>query len=409
MKFANYYFRGKSMNNIGDNMQILAIDYIYKQMGLKDEIIYIDKNDLPTYDGEYVILPVSMPLVDYREGGISGWFSPKIIPVFFGLTLVKDTLLAEEVMYYKRFEPIGCRDERTLNTLRSYGIFAYLNGCITAALPMRRQNAEKQKKVFLVDIPEKLNDFIPEELKKDAVRMTHLYYGDMKDPKQKMKEMYRCYKEEASMVITSLLHCAVPCMAAGIPVVLAKEKCSYRLGWLEKLLPIYTTEEFSQIDWYPAPVYYEDHKRKILNIVTARLQKTYDEYHEICELSDFYETREKKEYIIDAFDSIQHYIDTHWLDQEKAYHYAIWGLTQTSNLTVSYISKRYPNAKLCHVYDKYKQVKFEGIQAQEPDYIEEHPDETVFVTTVSAIKEAVEFFHSIGRSLENVAFLEVIK
>ena len=55
VKFANYYFKGKSMNNIGDNMQILAIDYIYQQMGVQDDIVYIDKNDLPTYEGEYVV------------------------------------------------------------------------------------------------------------------------------------------------------------------------------------------------------------------------------------------------------------------------------------------------------------------------------------------------------------------
>lgn len=409
MKFANYYFKGKSMNNIGDNMQILAIDYIYQQMGVQDDIVYIDKNDLPTYEGEYVVLPVNMPLVDYRENGIAGWFSSKIIPVFFGLTLVKDSLLPEEVVYYKRFEPIGCRDERTLNTLRTYGIFAYLNGCITAALPLRKPNAAKQNKVFLVDVPESLKLFIPDELKKDAVEMTHLYYDELEDPKQKMKDVYRQYREEARLVVTSLLHCAVPCMAAGIPVILAKEKCSYRLGWLEKLLPIYTLEEFPEIQWDPAPNYYEEQKRKILNIVIDRLKKTYEKYHEICELSDFYESRNKKEYVIDAFDSIQQYIDTHWSDREKAYHYSIWGLTQTSSLTVSYISKNYPNAKLCHVYDKYKKVKFEGLQAQHPSQIEKYPQETVFITTVSAIEEAQAFFKSIGRSLENVAFLYIIK
>jgi len=75
MKFANYTFNARGVNNLGDNMQIIAIDTIYENMGIpKEEIVYIDKNETGSYQGEYVILPVTMPLVDYTEGGISGRF-----------------------------------------------------------------------------------------------------------------------------------------------------------------------------------------------------------------------------------------------------------------------------------------------------------------------------------------------
>lgn len=409
MKFANYKFNGASMNNIGDNMQIIAVDYLYSQMGInKEDIVYIDKNDLPTYNGEYVILPVNMPLIDYRPGGICGWFSPKIIPAFLGLTLAKDTLLKEEVEYYKRFEPIGCRDERTMQTLRAYGIMAYLNGCITAALPKREIN-EKQNKIFIVDVSDKLMEYIPEEIKKEAVYVTHFYPGNLPDPKKVMQETYDRYKNEAKLVITSLLHCSSPCMAAGIPVVLAKEKCSYRMGWLDKLIPIYTENNFKDINWDPKPVEYEEHKKKILEVAIARLNELYGKYHLQCELSDFYENRSRCEYVVDAFESLKNYIDTNWCDYGKEYRYAVWGLTQMSELTHSYIQKKYPNAKLCHVYDKYKTVDFHGILSQSPENIKEFADETIFVTTTAATKEAKALFEQIGKPITTAAFVDIIK
>ena len=123
MKYANYKFDARGVNNLGDNMQLIAIDSIYERMGIpKKDIIYIDKNETSTYKGEYVVLPVTMPLIDYTEGGICGRFSNYIIPVFLGLTLAKDSLMPQEVEYYNRFEPIGCRDERTMNTLRKYSV-----------------------------------------------------------------------------------------------------------------------------------------------------------------------------------------------------------------------------------------------------------------------------------------------
>lgn len=35
MKFANYIFDARGANNLVDNMQLIAIDYIYKKIGLK--------------------------------------------------------------------------------------------------------------------------------------------------------------------------------------------------------------------------------------------------------------------------------------------------------------------------------------------------------------------------------------
>lgn len=408
MKFANYHYIGKNINNLGDHVQVLTVDYLYHQMGIpKEEIVYIDKDDLATYDGEPVVLPVSMPLIDYKEHGIAGMFSKQITPVFLGLTLAKDILSDEEVEYYKKHEPVGCRDERTYNTLCGYGINAYLGGCMTVILPRREQNAEKQKKIFIIDPTQGIKTYLPEEIRKNAVRDTHLFYGAMENPKQKAAARYRQYCEEGALVITSLLHCATPCMAMGIPVILAKDVVSYRFSWLEALLTIYTPGSYEQIDWAPKPVDYEPHKQKMLNLIIHRVQGV-NNREEIDAVHEFYMDRSRCDYVNDAFLPLQRFIDSHWLDAEKPYRYAVWGLTQMAELTVSYISKHYPNAKLCHVYDAKYTSRLGGLHAETPDHIAEHPNETVFVTTVAACSPAKAYFDSLNRPADSYALLSVV-
>lgn len=99
-RYANYKYNGKYLNNLGDHIQILAIDNLYANMGInKDKLVYINMEDLATYNGARVKLPVAFPLLRYNENGIAGMFSDKIEPVFIALTIAKWFLEKEEVTY----------------------------------------------------------------------------------------------------------------------------------------------------------------------------------------------------------------------------------------------------------------------------------------------------------------------
>jgi len=408
MKFANYCYTGKNINNLGDHVQILTVDYLYREIGIPiEDVVYIDKDDLQSYDGELVRLPVSMPLIDYMEHGIASMFSSNITPIFFGLTMAKDELLSEEVTYLKAHEPVGCRDERTYNTLTQSGISAYLGGCLTITLPTREIRPEKQNKVFIIDPTKGIKAYIPQSIGADAVWDTHLFYEKLENPTQKAIERYNKYRDEAKLVITTLLHCSVPCMAMGIPVILAKDLVSYRFAWLEALLKIYTPTDYVNIDWNPLPIKYDAHKDFIKTLFEKRMNGC-DATSEIKHVHDFYMDRERKDYIVDAFIDIQKYIDNTWLDRDKPYEYAVWGLTQMADMTVSYISKYYPKAKLTNVYDLQVGLKFREIPAQHPDNIVLHPNETVFVTTVSAAESAKQYFREIKKPEGMYKTLEVI-
>jgi len=406
MKYANFSHNGKTVNTLGDQMQILAVDYIYETMDIdKKDIIYINKDDVGRYDGDSVVLPVAFPLFEYCAGGLDKWFSPKIKPVFLGHTMAKDTLLSKEVDFYKRHEPIGCRDERMLETLTRYGVRCYLMGCITAALPKRVLGGTRDR-VFVVNANEVVLEYMPVELREKVEFCSH-FVDKTKDIKRMAKERYERYKSEALIVVTSLLHCSVPCIAAGIPTIIVKDKYSYRFAWLERLCRTYLSDEFSEIDWNPEPIEYEQHKGLLLKVASDRIDGV-DNESDIRKIHDFYMSRERREYIVDAFYSIKRFIDETWTDRNFQYEYAVWGLTQMAEITVSYIKSNYPNARLMHVYDKYRKIDFEDITSRSPNEIANNVDETVFVTAQPAKPEAQAMFNKIGKKPNTYAFSEVL-
>jgi len=398
MKFGKLYYKARHKYSIGDTLQLLAIDYIYEKAGIqKNDIVIIDKNELMSYNGEYVILPINMPLIDYVPNGLAGRFSPKIIPLFLGLILYRDYLYPEEVVYLRQYEPIGCRDERTFRTIRRYGIISYLHGCITAVFPKRDSNALTHEKVYLVETPHNLEAYIPDNIMKYAIRVTHTKDYIPDNPEQEALKQYEMYKNNAKLVITSLMHCAVPCMAAGIPVILANEHCSFRYGWLEKLLPIYLPEDFSSIDWYPNEVNYEPLKEQLIRNAVRHINCLYEKFNEIYTISSFYEGRVKKDYAIDWFKAIKEKIESTW-NKEVPVKYAVWGLSQITEITVSYIKQHYPNAHLEAVYDRYRTMEFEGIMSQNPENLAGNSDLFTIVSEPNAIDDAKELFDRIHKN-----------
>jgi hypothetical protein len=78
-----------------------------------------------------------------------------------------------------------------------------------------------------------------------------------------------------------------------------------------------------------------------------------------------------------------------------------------SELLADYIAQKCPHAKLMHVYDTYKTVRFRGRISQAPEKSADYPDEIVFVTTNGAAA-AQELFDKLKRPRDSYAFLEII-
>ena len=411
MKYANISFLGKEVCNIGDNLQFMSIDYLYSCIdGINvADIIQIPYSELSTWksdDGEKVFLPINFPFVEYFEKGLCGLFSEDIIPIFLGLTYLKPYLSQDEIEYLKRYEPIGCRDEYTYNTMQKYGIKAWLNGCMTLTSFHRRQKlADSIGKVYLVDVPEEIERRLPQSIISNAEKRTQLKRKEPNDCNinEYVSTRMREYKENAKLMITTRLHCAVPCISMGIPVILILPKVAYRFSWVERILPIYLPDEIGKIDW-KVGVSSEVEKIKevvlenAINIIKLRSNNRVIQMNKCNDISAFYSNRTRRDYYVEGFDPCVDYLKDKY-DVDSEFEYAVWGLTWIAEMVCKYITDNYPNAKLVAVFDKNKKIIFQGIQTQKIESIgkENLYNIEVFVTAVAATTAAQRYFREIGK------------
>lgn len=382
MKYANIISSGTRLRNYGEDIQLLAIEKLYEYMGIPyDEVVRITATELFTYDGdEYLLLPVNWPF-----WGSYSKLSDKIIPVYLGISALGDAIT--ESMRFKQFEPIGCRDQRTFEICQRNGIAAYINGCISLTLPKREEAGDK---VYIVDACEELLDYIPKDMKENAVYKTHVFYN-REIHETESAQIYEEYKKNARLVISSRLHCIIPCIAYGIPVVYAAKYLSTRSNWLKSLIPLYDEKSFDMIDWNPDAVEIEDLKKKILENAAERIRETWNKYEKKCSLTEFFYDRENHTLVAEDLRESITYLDANWA-KDGTYKYIIWGITQTAQSLDNYIKKEYPNASCVGIIDMYRKIPFQGMIAQGIEILDDIKDAVVFVAAESIHSVALKTF-----------------
>jgi hypothetical protein len=248
--------------NIGDFIQTLAA----KQFLPKIDVL-VDRENLSCYDGD------SIKII------MNGWYmhnpnhwapSSKINPLFVAFHLnssVANLLLNNSgVEYLKKHEPVGCRDYYTVDQLKNKKIEAYYSSCLTLTLGEKynKQN-ENSETIFIVDpyFPEssykglyniflstiqalriiksfpKIKNIIEgkgikafikagafyriykrmfsEDILKNAIYVTHfLEYTSEEDMLNLADSLLKQYSK-AKFVISSRIHCVLPCLGIGIP------------------------------------------------------------------------------------------------------------------------------------------------------------------------------------------------
>ena len=215
LKNTNFAVMWASTINLGDDIQTLAAINFLKKKGI-EKYTFIDREKLSDYDGE----PVKLIM--------NGWFmhninkfppSDKITPIFISVHIDNEHLISNNINYFKKYEPIGCRDQATANKFKKYGIDSYFTGCLTLLLD---EVDEKTGGKYLVDINTKCN-YIPnieiDTLKyKDFNVIEHDInenYIDIYSIKDRLiitESLLNKYRK-AELVITTRLHCILPCRA----------------------------------------------------------------------------------------------------------------------------------------------------------------------------------------------------
>ncbi|MBC8128194.1 MAG: polysaccharide pyruvyl transferase family protein [Gloeobacteraceae cyanobacterium ES-bin-144] len=284
--------------NIGDNIQSLAIRSLLNRLGINDrDIVGINRDELANYDGEPVTLvmngcfyPHCFPL------------PPNVTPLFFGFNTDSVKLIRKHSALFKKYEPIGCRDNATKQLLVGQGITAYVTGCLTLTLEKRTQSPENGKVVIAYgrgagEFPGSLLQYISPELlqraafvfQRQPVKVMPLGNAEVETADRIAREHLDFYAREAALIITPLLHVASPCMALGVPVILARRDLNSRFTAINRLTPLYTKENFRSIKWSPSVVDLEAIKQTMSRIVAQLLKGSPASQSDINFLSTIYD------------------------------------------------------------------------------------------------------------------------
>lgn len=253
MKFAAFSYSYST--NLGDEIQTLSATQFLPRV---DHLIERDR------------------LHWYRESEpafviFNGWFIQQpfwpppesLSPLFVSFHAARPEALISQTSasYFKRHEPIGCRSMATVDAFRKFGVKAYFSGCLT--LTLQRRDVESTDHTYVVDLDPVFEDLIPDVIRRNAIRISHEFptaevpllqrarwnaaelslrgiqkwdrarpvLGGTAKKLNEVRHTFRSTKAQdllatyssAKLVLTSRLHCALPCLAMGTPVILLRQ------------------------------------------------------------------------------------------------------------------------------------------------------------------------------------------
>lgn len=239
-------------DNIGDDVQSYAakrflptVDYV------------IDREALDTFDSHGEVVKAIM----------NGWYmyskfnwppASVIDPLWVAMHISENDYfgIGERFLegiggdYLRHYAPIGARDVSTLEMLERNHIPAYLSGCLTLTIP-QFDNVEKTNEVLLVDLDEKSEAIVRKMYPAENFQsVTHNVNAEeysalsAEDRLQRVEKLLRRY-QGAKCVITSRLHCALPCLALRTPVLLV-----YKREYAPRMQSFLTLLHYTEIDFF---------------------------------------------------------------------------------------------------------------------------------------------------------------
>ncbi len=130
--------------------------------------------------------------------------------------------------YLNNCGPIGCRDYFTRDNLRAQNVNAEFSGCITLTLPQQKKIKPEKEYICIVDVAASVEKKIRKQLEGTDIEIKKISHDLPKDHPKKswqqrmdeVEELLTIY-QNAKCVVTRRLHCALPCLAMGVPTLLA--------------------------------------------------------------------------------------------------------------------------------------------------------------------------------------------
>jgi len=252
-----------STENLGDHIQIQAANVLLSRLWGSPSV-RIDRDNQIASLGSVDRLAGRLPIV------MNGWFKtnpdewpphPDLNPAYVGFHLRPfqcPTLLSEAAIeHYRKYAPIGCRDIWTMKLLESHGVSCYLSHCLSLAFPRRVCLSIPAGEVFVVSRDPRICAYVPADIGPYTYISHYSGCADFNFNLLLAQNLLRLYASRAKLIVTTLLHCALPAIAMGIPVVMVwplnppdrRESDSQRFSSLAGMTAIHDVSELSTLDW----------------------------------------------------------------------------------------------------------------------------------------------------------------
>lgn len=256
-----YIVEGTVRNNIGDILQGMAAAQFLSQdsVAVDREKLYMMSKEIPGF-----LLATGWFMHDYTLFPPP----PNITPFYISVHVANSNFLRHAHIreHFRMHGPVGCRDKKTLYLFLGWGIPAYYSGCLTITIPNKTPIHNDQDGAFLIvdnidhPVPDAVLEKIESMLQRKLLRVSHdptdisLPFEDyVLSGTARMQSLLNQYCD-ASMVITTKIHCALPCLGMGANVVLIHPNPSDpRLQTVRQFMQIISYDELLKSNQFLQP------------------------------------------------------------------------------------------------------------------------------------------------------------
>ena len=240
--------------NIGDEVQSIATLRFLPHI---DYVIHRERTNKFKTDLKVLCIMNNWWLWEKNSFPPSDSIQPLFVSFHLQYRLRNSAFMSSKVIdYFKRNEPIGCRDIGTANFLKQYGINAYFSGCLTSTLLPNKKLKDKfiHDYILCVDVPEDIVDTIKKKTSKKVLCIgRHQNICLTTSQRFQLAKLTLFLYHNASCVVTVALHAALPSTAFDTPVcVIAREGEDFksRFEGLESCFNMYTAEDLLSKELY---------------------------------------------------------------------------------------------------------------------------------------------------------------
>jgi hypothetical protein len=238
--------------NVGDEIQSLAAMQFLPSTDAfinREWISQFQVEDSPGYslimNGWFCHLPENWPPpLQIRPLLISMHFTKQMSDS--GIVPAEHLLSGDNLEFLRRNGPVGARDKVTLDLLIDAGIESYFSGCLTLTL-QRKNNYRDENLIIINDVPEPVAEVISQTSHKRIEAVSQITTNRDKDERFALAcDLLDAYSA-ASLVVTSRLHCALPCVALGTPIILISSAGeTTRFSGLDKFMTNHSVDGFCE-------------------------------------------------------------------------------------------------------------------------------------------------------------------